>query len=132
MARVLTLELNGETVAYPYELLSSLGVVNDSVGGQPVVVLWQAGTASPFAGTLIPGRDVGSATAYSATLNGERLAFQSAGEKIRDTQTETEWDILGRAVAGPMSGAQLTPLAAINHFWFSWAAFRPDTRIYQP
>ena len=24
------------------------------------------------------------------------------------------------------------PVVKVDHFWFSWAAFRPDTRIYQP
>jgi len=31
-----------------------------------------------------------------------------------------------------LTGQALTPVVSINHFWFSWAAFRPDTRIYQP
>ena len=26
----------------------------------------------------------------------------------------------------------MTPVVHINHFWFSWAAFRPETRIYRP
>ena len=23
-------------------------------------------------------------------------------------------------------------VVSINHFWFSWVAFKPETRIYQP
>ena len=47
-------------------------------------------------------------------------------------ETRTEWDLLGRAVSGSLAGNKLTPVVAVDHFWFSWAAFRPATRIYQP
>lgn len=36
------------------------------------------------------------------------------------------------ARAGELSRSQLAPVVNINHFWFSWAAFKPDTRIYRP
>jgi hypothetical protein len=39
-------------------------------------------------------------------------------------------DILGQAIDGPLAGAQLTPIVHGDHFWFSWAAFKPDTVIY--
>ena len=48
VARVLTIDLNGEAVAYPYETLERLGAANDIVGGEAVVVFWQEGTASPL------------------------------------------------------------------------------------
>jgi hypothetical protein len=133
MARVLTLDLGGEAVAYPYEILSSLGAINDTVGGQRLVVFWAEGTASALDSAQIPdGRDVGAAVAYSAEVDGQLLTFEVADGVFRDKETGSEWDILGRAVSGTLQGAQLTELPAINHFWFSWAAFRPETRIYQP
>ncbi|NTU65884.1 MAG: DUF3179 domain-containing protein, partial [Chloroflexi bacterium] len=46
VARVLTIDLNGEAVAYPYAVLQEQRVINDSVGGEDVVVLWDEGTAS--------------------------------------------------------------------------------------
>ncbi|HKY54390.1 MAG TPA: DUF3179 domain-containing protein [Anaerolineales bacterium] len=42
VARVLTIDLNGDAVAYPYETLEKLGVINDTVGDEPVVIIWQA------------------------------------------------------------------------------------------
>jgi len=33
---------------------------------------------------------------------------------------------------GELTGKQLAPVVSINHCWFSWAAFKPQTRIYQP
>ena len=33
---------------------------------------------------------------------------------------------------GEMEGKNLEPIVSIDHFWFSWAAFRPETRVYEP
>ena len=38
--------------------------------------------------------------------------------------------ILGLARSGPLEGEQLVPELAIDSFWFDWAAFHPETRIY--
>jgi hypothetical protein len=131
-ARVLTVDLDGEAVAYPYETLADAGAVNDTVGGQPIVVLWQAGTASALdAASVASGRDVGAAAAYSRVVDGRTLTFQRDGEGLTDAETASTWDLLGRAVDGPLAGAQLEPTVAVNHFWFSWAAFKPETRIYR-
>ncbi len=133
MARVLTVDLNGEAVAYPYEVLSEVGVVNDTVGGEAIVVFWQAGTASALDRAFIAeGQDVGTANAYSRRLGERVLTFVYRGGRILDEETGSEWDVLGRAVDGPLAGEQLTPVVTINHFWFSWAAFRPETRVYSP
>ncbi|MFQ5935910.1 MAG: DUF3179 domain-containing (seleno)protein, partial [Acidiferrobacterales bacterium] len=47
------------------------------------------------------------------------------------TQTGSTWNILGEAVDGPLTGKKLTPIVHANHFWFAWAAFKPDTEIYK-
>jgi thiol-disulfide isomerase/thioredoxin len=131
MARVVTVELNDEAVAYPYDVLEELRVVNDAVGGVSIVVLWAPGTASALdAGSVAGGADVGAATTYSRELDGETLTFVAEDDRIIDEQTGSEWDVLGQGVSGPLVDRQLEPVVSINHFWFSWAAFRPDTRIY--
>ncbi len=131
MTRVLTVDLAGEAVAYPYAALQAAGVVNDSVGGQALVVLWTAGTASALDTPLIAeGRDVGAAVAYSRVVDGQTLTFASVDGRILDQETGSGWDGLGQGVSGPLAGQQLTPVVAFNHFWFSWAAFKPETRIY--
>ena len=133
VARVLTIDLNGEAVAYPYETLEKVGVVNDTVGGDDVVVFWQAGTASPLdSSSTASGRDVGTAAAFSRELDGQTLAFTFTEGKLLDEQTKSEWNVLGQAVAGEFKEKQLAPAVSINHFWFSWAAFKPETRIYAP
>ena len=133
MARVITVDLNGEAVAYPYAVLREVRVVNDTVGGVPIAVFWAPGTASPLDAEAIPqGRDVGTANAFSRALDDQTLTFRYEGGRILDDQTGSTWNVLGEAVAGRLEGRRLAPVVSINHFWFSWAAFRPDTRVYQP
>jgi hypothetical protein len=133
VARVLTIDLNGEAVAYPYETLEKIGVVNDTVGGEEVAIFWQAGTVSPLDSTATSsGRDVGAAAAFSRQINDQILTFNFDGGVIKDRQTGSTWNVLGLAIDGELAGKQLTPVISINHFWFSWAAFKPETRVYQP
>jgi hypothetical protein len=133
VARVLAVELNQEAVAYPYDVLQKVRLVNNNVGGQPVVVFWEAGTASALdAISVAGGKDVGTANAYTRIVDGQELNFFVEGERILDRETGSEWNALGLALSGKLAGKSLAPVVAINHFWFSWAAFKPDTRIYQP
>ncbi len=131
VARVLALELNGETVAYPYETLAQARVVNDVVGGVAVVVLWTPGAASALDTSIIAdGRAVGAATAFRRELDGRVLTFRWQDGRVTDVENGSAWDGLGQAVSGELAGRQLEPVVAVNHFWFSWAAFKPETRVY--
>ena len=133
MARVLTVDSSNEAVAYPYDVLEKVKVINDSVGGAEVVILWAEGTSSALDTDNIPaGREVGAAVAYSRVLDDQTLTFEFSDGKFLDEQTGSEWNILGQAVAGELKGRQLLQVVSINHFWFSWAAFRPETKVYQP
>jgi thiol-disulfide isomerase/thioredoxin len=130
MERVVTVELNGEPVAYPYTLMQEVHVVNDVVGREPIVVLWEAGTASALdSGSVAQGRDVGTVNTFSRNLDDRTLVFRYDGERIVDG-TGSEWNVLGRAISGPLEGRSLAPVVNVNHFWFSWAAFKPETRVY--
>ncbi len=132
MARVLIAVLGGQAVAYPFDVLSKVHVVNDSVGQTTVVVLWTSGTASPLdTATVAGGRDVGAAVIYDRTLDGQDLTFTYDGTNIVDKQTGSVWNILGQAISGKLTGKALTPVVSVNSFWFAWAVYRPDTRVYQ-
>jgi hypothetical protein len=133
MARVITVDTEEESVAYPYEVLREYPAVNDVVDGEPIAVLWQKGTASALdEDSIDAGRDVGSAGVFSRRLDGRTLTFRSEGGTILDEETGSEWNVLGEAVAGELKGKRLEPVVSIDHFWFSWAAFRPETRVYEP
>lgn len=133
LARILAVTEGAAAVAYPFDVLRTVRVVNDTVDGTNIVVFWTPGTALPLdAPTTSDRRDVGSATAFLSTLNGQRLTFTFDGSHVVDAQTGSQWDGLGRAVGGKLAGQTLTPVpSAVNAFWFAWVAFRPATRVYQ-
>jgi hypothetical protein len=132
--RVLGLILDDEPVAYPFPLLAEQRVVNDEVESTPVVVIWSDGAASGLGGETVAGGEiVGAANAFSREVDGHTFTFEPAGNgTMRDVETGSTWSFGGRATAGELEGAQLELLVADSPFWFAWAVFRPDTRIWQP
>lgn len=135
MARILGVEINNDPVAYPYDVLKERRVMNAIVGGTPIVVIWKPGTASPVdAPEVHAGRDVGAAVAFDRRSGGLMLTFRWEGDHLIDEQTGSVWDMTGRAVAGPMAreNRSLTPVIAVDSFWFSWSVFKPATRIALP
>lgn len=130
--KVVTVLLGGDQVAYPYSLLRRKGAVMDSVGGVEVAVFYQPGSASALGGASIPDSPDGGATGVFKARLGERsLTFRSEAKAFVDDQTGSRWDLLGRALSGPLAGSRLSPVVHGDHFWFAWAAFQPETRIYR-
>lgn len=131
MAYILAVEIGDEAVAYAYEALALTPVVHDTVGGEEIVVFWQAGTASALdTGSIANGREIGSAFAYSRQIDNQILDFISVDGRFEDQQTGSQWNLLGRAVDGELEGTQLKPVQAYGNFWFSWVVFKPETRIF--
>lgn len=131
-SRVLAGVIDGIPVAYPFETLASVGVINDTVGSQHVVAFWQPGATSALDRSDIDSsQDVGMAALYDRALNGQELTFvRDAEGAIRDEQTGSAWNVFGTATDGDLAGQQLRQRLAAPHFWFAWAAFQPDTLIY--
>ncbi len=129
---MIAVSAGGVDAAIPLGVLQDEVVVNYAVGGRDIAVFFKTGTASALdAAVIADARDVGSAAAYDAELDGRRLTFGAIDGVIRDDQTGSVWSVLGRAVEGELAGKALTPLAHGNHFWFAWAAFKPDTLVYE-
>jgi hypothetical protein len=131
MERVVSVALGDIDLAYPLSLLAEVGVINDSQAGQDLVVFHLPGTSSAL-GTrnIAGGADVGATGVFDPNLDGQKLVFAKEGDQIVDQQTGSTWNILGLAVSGPLAGERLRPIVHGDHFWFSWAAFRPETIIY--
>lgn len=128
-----TLDIKGRSVniAYPYNALATEHVINDVQFGVHLVVFHEAGASSALdAREISDGRDIGATGVFHPIVNGEVLSFTVRGGEIVDESTGSSWDIFGRAVKGPLMGAQLEPVVHGTHFWFAWAAFKPDTIVY--
>jgi hypothetical protein len=133
MERVVTVSIGTDDAAYPLSALQKLRVVNDTVGGREIVILFENGVTSALdQPSIAESRDIGTAGVFERTVNGKTLTFTWTGGQISDQQTGSAWSILGAAAAGPLKGARLTPVVHGQHFWFAWAVFRPKTRVYQP
>ncbi len=132
MERVVSVSLGEVEVAYPLTVLVEHGVVNDTQAGRYLAVFHGSGTSSALdASQIAKGRDVGATGVFDATVNGQTLTFRQDGNGIVDQETGTRWNIFGHGVSGSLQGTQLTPIVHGDHFWFSWAAFKPKTIVFQ-
>lgn len=129
--RVITLEINAQSMAYPLSEIREVQVVNDVVGDEAIVVFWQAGTRSALdKDSIADSQDVGAANVFKRTLNGKTLTFSWNGTAFIDEESGSSWNLLGQATDGILKGSQLIPVVHDNTLWFAWAAFRPETRIF--
>ncbi len=131
MERLVAVSTTMSSLAYPFTALRRHRVMNDEIDGRPIVVFWAPGTSSAVdASDIAGGRDVGSSGVFGRRIAERVLTFEPAGDGVyRDRQTGTTWNVLGMGVGGPLAGTQLEPIPHGNHFWFAWAAFKPDTRV---
>ena len=109
-------------IAFPFEALrdhsDGAGVVETTARGGDVVVFWDE---------VLVG-----AMAYRPEAEGVHLTFRVEDGRIHDEQTGSEWRLDGLAVGGPLAGSSLEPVAeAFVAFWFAWAAFHPDTELWE-
>lgn len=133
--RVVTVRLADANldIAYPVDVLATVGTINDTQADIPLVVFHLPGTTSALGARIIAeAEDVGATAVFNRTLDGQTLTFSREGDYFVDAETGSQWNIAGKAVSGELAGAQLEQIVSADHFWFSWVAFRPDTLIYSP
>ncbi len=118
--KVIGVRLNGEVKAYSFTALARDRVVNDTVGGVPVVVVFDGLT---FSGAV-----------YRSDPGGSLLTFVPGPTSLsmRDKETGSTWDGLsGKATAGPDAGMELEQVPITYSFWFGWVDFYPNTGVYR-
>jgi hypothetical protein len=117
---VVGISLNGAARAYPFDALLKQSPILDDVGGVPVVI--------------VVGDDKKSVRAYDRSIDGRRLEFfvkqQTSPLLLIDAETGSEWDFMGKAVSGPLTGKQLQKVAVLNDYWFDWKGYNPNTSVY--
>ena len=116
---VLGLAVGGSDEAFPLSILRQERVINERIGGQPVLVVHQ------------PSSD--TTTAFIALVKGTPLKFRAANAEateLIDEQTKSRWNPYGDCTSGAFKGSQLTSLILEPEYWFAWSEFHPDTKIY--
>ncbi len=116
---VISLEVGGAARAYPLAILMWHEIVNDTLGGVPVVV-----TFCPLCNTAL---------VFERTLDGTVHDFGTTGNLrfsdlvMYDRQTESWWQqATGGAIVGTLTGKKLTFLAAQIVSLADFAAAHPD------
>ncbi len=93
-------------------------VINDVVSGLGVVVVVRANGPTGFA--------------YLSALDDQTLTFSLNDGVLEDAETGSAWDDSGRAILGPMAGAQLMPVPSRASFWFSLVGSLPGIELHIP
>ncbi len=120
--KVIGVVLNDEARAYPLRILNYHEIVNDVVGGSPIVISW-----CPLCG---------SALVFSA-ITGERILhfgvsglLYNSDVLMYDKETNSLWSqLMMQAVSGPLQGERLHFLPSEVTTWADWRQRYPNTLV---
>ncbi|MEX2355677.1 MAG: DUF3179 domain-containing protein [Thermaerobacterales bacterium] len=140
MARVVGVDIDGVTRAYPLSFLADeaeagngRSVIQDRLGGSEVVIFFSFGTTSAVdQSSIADSRDIGATGIFTPHAAGQDLTFEAVDEGFRDQETGTLWNLFGEAVEGDLVGERLEPLLHLDTFWFAWAAYHGETDMWDP
>ena len=113
---VLGVVVNGKPKAFPFDLLKTRPIFEDTIEEEPVLVVFD--------------RDSTRALMLSRDLKDRTLSFELTLDEgfLVDKETKSGWDpVRGEAVRGILKGSRLKMLPAIVSYRRSWEVFHPDS-----
>ncbi|MFQ5927831.1 MAG: DUF3179 domain-containing protein [Terriglobia bacterium] len=111
---VFTLVVNGRPKAYVVRKLRGKQVVNDTLGGEKIV--------------LVTNGKTGAVRAYR---RGERrFEARKSSDEVADSQDGSVWSVREAALVARSSGERLPRVAGHVAYWFAWYLFYPQTLLY--
>ena len=120
--RVLGIDFEGETKAYPIRILNWHEIVNDEINGQAIAV-----TFCPLCGSGI---------VYKAVIDGKPHKFGVSGllynsdVLLYDRETETLWSqILSKGISGKLVDKKLEVIPSSHTSWQAWKEKHPETKV---
>jgi hypothetical protein len=120
--RVLGINFNGVSKAYPLNIMNWHEIVNDEFAGHPVAI-----TYCPLCGSGI---------AFDALVNNQRTTFGVSGllynsdVLLYDRQSESLWSQLDmQSVSGHHAGKELTYINTTLITWQAWKEAHPETLV---
>jgi hypothetical protein len=108
---VFTQLINGQPKVYPLSVLEKELVINDTLAGQNLVVIYDEGGLGARAYERADWR-------FTPTTTGVIL-----------DESGVEWQVTEAALVGP-DGTQLARLPGHMAYWFGWFSFYPQTAVY--
>ncbi len=141
--------------AYTIQDLENSGILEETVDGASLVVLWEpktrtasayrpfaqqprkskapapdkTGVSKPNAGTILPE---GAREIAPRKLTLGLATNASAPGRFQDSETMSHWDVAGRCVEGELKGYTLEWVESVQVKWFAWSAEYPETEIAKP
>ena len=122
---VIGLVVNGDARAYPLGILIWHEIVNDTVGGVPVIV-----TYCPLCNSAVvfDRRVAGTVTEFGTTGK-----LRNSDMVMYDRDTESWWQqFLGEAIVGERTGTRLRMLPARLESWAHFAERHPEGQVLVP
>jgi hypothetical protein len=122
----------GASRAVPYEALVKEKLIQDHIGGEPILIVLGGDGKSVrvfrqrMADTAEPPqfyRIVGSRSAG-------QVKEGPPGALLMDAPTGSQWNFQGCAVAGKSKGVCLEQIGVIKDYWFDWRHYNPNTTVY--
>ncbi len=121
--RVLGFVVGGQSKAYPISVFTeNTTIIEELFGGEKIVSV--GNSSRNFAAIFKRTATDGTVLSFEAvTGNGTAVMSDAEG---------TNYDIFGFGLDGPRKGQRLEAISeSYIAYWFAWAAFHPDTEIYQ-
>jgi len=117
---VIGVELEDEVKAYPFRVLNVEPVVNDTLSGKEILVVFDGQNAT--------------GAAFDRRLGDQTLTFVLKGEDpltLSDLETGSTWDgLTGEGTAGTLNGQRLERIKSTAAFWFGWKDFHNQSQVY--
>ncbi len=129
--RIIGVEINGEACAYPLQILNWHEAVNDTLGGQPILVSYHPLCDSVVTFSRQVGEDVLEFGISGLLYNSNQILY----DRHSDPAQESLWNQLqARAIAGPAANTgktlQVLPCELVR--WDEWRKVHPDTKVLKP
>ncbi len=121
---IIGVNINGETKAYPIEIIGYHHQVRDVVGNKPIMVT--------YCTVCRTGR------IYDPVMNGKEESFRLVGmdhfnAMFEDESSKSWWrQATGEAIAGPQKGNTLTEIFSEQTTLKNWLIKYPNSKILQP
>jgi hypothetical protein len=116
---MLGVTVSGQSKAYPIEAILAAKLIQDRVGGLPLIV--------------VVGPDDASIRVFEGALEGRHLTFaKGSGEHgMTDLDTASAWNFQGCAVEGSLMGRCLAEIDAHKDYWFDWMNHHPESAVFK-
>ena len=115
--QVSTEDGNTQFRAYPLTHFAETAVINDTLGGVPLLIFHDKASFATAVFKRFVRKDV--------------RTFQPQDGHFVTDNTGTRWNLItGDTISGKDITARLERLPAVNIYWFAWARYYPKTTIY--